>query len=230
MLLHAESGFFIRFLYESCVVPCVSLISILICRCFLCDFDFDAVSCGNLILSLKEIGEEGEMIATDMVGEDECIPFPHEAHQVLTQEILHIFSAGVLVAAGIGSGLSVLGGLLGGARVVAICSSKSHQKYVQKNVTQWLKEKKLVPGTVLPKPPQLQQWEQKKGRGGPSPAPKSMASPSNGSSPTPTPNAGAGVSASANGSSPGPTPNAGAASANGGPGRSLLGAFGNVSM
>jgi hypothetical protein len=49
-----------------------------------------------------------------------------------------------LVAAGIGSGLSVLGGLLGGARVVAICSSKSHQKYVQKNVTQWLKEKKLV--------------------------------------------------------------------------------------
>lgn len=85
--------------------------------------------------------------------------------------------------------------------------------------------------------PQLQQWEQKKGRGGPSPAPKSMASPSNGSSPTPTPNAGAGVSASANGSSasangssPGPTPNAGAASSNGGPGRSLLGAFGNVSM
>ena len=206
----------------------------------MCDFDFDAVSCGILILSLKEIGEEGEMIATDMVGEDECIPFPHEAHQVLTQEILHIFSAGVLVAAGIGSGLSVLGGLLGGARVVAICSSKSHQKYVQKNVTQWLKEKKLVPGTVLPKPPQLQQWEQKKGRGVPrppaaangvpSPAPKSMASPSNGSSPTPTPNAGAGVSASANGSSPGPTPNAGAASANGGPGRSLLGAFGNVSM
>ena len=223
------------------------LISILICRCFLCDFDFDAVSCENLILSLKEIGEEGEMIATDMVGEDECIPFPHEAHQVLTQEILHVFSAGALVAAGISSGLSVLGGLLGGARVVAICSSKSHQKYVQKNVTQWLKEKKLVPGTVLPKPPQLQQWEQKKGRGVPrppaaangvpSPAPKSMASPSNGSSPTPTPNAGAGVSASANGSSasanggsPGPTPNAGAASANGGPGRSLLGAFGNVSM
>lgn len=102
------------------------------------DFDFD------LILSLKEIGEEGEMIATDMVGEDECIPFPHEAHQVLTQEILHVFSAGALVAAGISSGLSVLGGLLGGARVVAICSSKSHQKYVQKNVTQWLKEKKLV--------------------------------------------------------------------------------------
>ncbi|CAL1139915.1 unnamed protein product [Cladocopium goreaui] len=63
---------------------------------------------------------------------------------VLTQEILHVFSAGVLVAAGISSGLSVLGGLLGGARVVAICSSKSHQKYVQKNVTQWLKEKKLV--------------------------------------------------------------------------------------
>ena len=78
--------------------------------------------------------------------------------------------------------------------------------------------------------PQLQQWEQKKGRGGLSPAPKSMASPSNRSSPPPTPNAGAGVSASANGSSPGPTPNAGAASSNGGPGRSLLGAFGNVSM
>ena len=161
------------------------------------------------------------MIATDMVGEDECIPFPHEAHQVLTQEILHVFSAGALVAAGISSGLSVLGGLLGGARVVAICSSKSHQKCPEERDP-------MVEGEEAG--PQLQQWEQKKGRGGPSPAPKSMASPSNGSSPPPTPNAGAGVSASANGSSPGPTPNAGAASSNGGPGRSLLGAFGNVSM
>ena len=39
------------------------------------------------------------------IKEDECIPFPHEAHQVLTQELLHVFSSQVLVAAGIGSGL-----------------------------------------------------------------------------------------------------------------------------
>lgn len=60
------------------------------------------------------------------IKEDECIPFPHEAHQVLTQELLHVFSSQVLVAAGIGSGLSVLGGLLAGSRVVALCSSKAH--------------------------------------------------------------------------------------------------------
>lgn len=75
--------------------------------------------------SHEDLGQEGEMIANDMVKEDEVIPFPHECHQFLTMELLHVFSSNVLVACGVGSGLSVYGGLLAGARVVAICASSA---------------------------------------------------------------------------------------------------------
>ena len=97
-----------------------------------------------ILIVSQDIGQEGEMIVSDMVKDDECIPFPHESHQVLSQELLHIFNAGVLVAVGIGSGYSTLGGLLGGARVVAICASKAHQKFVQKNLTSWLKDLMII--------------------------------------------------------------------------------------
>ena len=65
---------------------------------------------------------------------------------------------------------------MAGARVVAVASSKPHQKFIEKNVMTWLKEKKIVPGTMLQKPAHLIQYEQKKQRGGraPSPAPKSQ--------------------------------------------------------
>ena len=102
------------------------------------EIDFDITD--EILIVSQDIGQEGEMIVSDMVKDDECIPFPHESHQVLSQELLHIFNAGVLVAVGIGSGYSILGGLLGGARVVAICASKAHQEFVQKNLTSWLKE------------------------------------------------------------------------------------------
>lgn len=58
--------------------------------------------------SHEDLGQEGEMIANDMVKEDEVTPFPHECHQFLTMELLHVFSSNVLVACGVGSGLSVL--------------------------------------------------------------------------------------------------------------------------
>ena len=111
---------------------------------------------------MQDLGQEGEIITTDMVKEGDCIPFPHESHQVLVQELLHIFGAGILICAGIGSGLSVLGGLLSGARVVAICISKAHRAFVEQNVFQWLKEKKLVPGVALSKPHHLLAYESKR--------------------------------------------------------------------
>lgn len=149
--------------------------------------------------SHEDLGQEGEMIANDMVKEDEVTPFPHECHQFLTMELLHVFSSNVLVACGVGSGLSVYGGLLAGARVVAICASRAHQKFVEKNVYQWLKDKKVVPGTVLAKPAHLLQYEQKKGKPQPKPAPTPSPRPSDpspagpsaagGSGGTPSPNA-----------------------------------------
>lgn len=165
------------------------------------------------------------MIANDMVKEDEVIPFPHECHQLLTMELLHVFASNVLVACGIGSGLSVYGGLLAGARVVAICASKAHQKFVEKNVYQWLKDKKVVPGTVLAKPAHLLQYEQKKGK----PQPKPAATPS------PRPNESPSGPAAGGASGGTPSPNANAAGASGGsnaggPGKNLLNAFGNVAM
>ena len=159
------------------------------------------------------------------IKEDECIPFPHEAHQVLTQELLHVFSSQVLVAAGIGSGLSVLGGLLAGSRVVALCSSKAHMKFVSQNVTNWCREKKIVPGTLLPKPGHLVSYEAKKGRTGvnqpKAPAPTPPATPKNpGPALAPSPS-----TAASSVPSPSPSP-----STNGAPGKNLLSAFGNAAM
>ena len=168
-------------------------------------------------------------MASDL-KEDECVPFPHEAHQVLTQEILHVFGAGVLIAVGIGSGLSVLGGLLAGARVVAVASSKPHQKFIEKNVMTWLKEKKIVPGTMLQKPAHLIQYEQKKQRGGgaPSPAPKPTPKPAPSPPSTPASN---GTPSGTPTPAPPATPTGNANGSNGSaPGRNLLSAFGNVAM
>eukprot|EP00435_Cladocopium_sp_Y103_P026491 s434_g6.t1 len=171
-------------------------------------------------------------LAGDFLNEDEVIPFPHEAHQLLAQEILHIFGANILVAVGVGSGLSILGGLVAGARVVAICSSKPHMKFVQKNLSQWLREKKLVPGTTLQKPQHLQQWEQKKGARGNAPPPPKASPPATNASPGPSTPA---ASPTSTGGTPGtPAANGGSAGAaanvNGGPGRNLLASFGNVAM
>ena len=176
------------------------------------------------IIWLEEIGQEGEMIAADMVKDDECIPFPHECHQVLSQELLHIFNAGVLVTVGIGSGLSVHGGLLGGARVVAVCASKAHQKFVMTNLATWLKEKRVVPGTAFAKPQQLVQYEAKKGRTIPTPKQPNTPPPPSpapaGGTPSPSQSLPNGSNPPAsNGSNP-PNP----------PGRSLLASFGNVAM
>ena len=142
------------------------------------------------------------------------------------RRILHIFNAGVLVAIGIGSGLSVLGGLLGGARVVAVCASKGHQKFVMANLATWLKEKRVVPGTALAKPQQLVQYEGKKGRtvaqpkASTSTPPPSQAPTANSGSATPTPSPSPPATASSSNGS----------AANGPPGRSLLASFGNVAM
>ena len=166
----------------------------------------------------------------DMIKEDEVIPFPHEAHQLLTMELLHVFSSNVLVACGIGSGLSVYGGLLAGARVVAICASRPHQKFVEKNVYQWLKDKKVVPGTLLAKPAHLLQYEQKKGKPQPKPAPTPSPKPEH----SPAGPAAGGGSASGGsgggGAGGGGSPGAGGGSSSGGPGKNLLAAFGNVAM
>ena len=172
----------------------------------------------------EALGEEGEMIASDMVKDDEVIPFPHESHPILTQELLHIFHAGVLIAVGIGAGLSVLGGLLAGARVVAVTASKAHQRFVERNIFAWLKEKKVVPGTLLPKPMNLLQWEQKKGK--PTPTPPRPPASGSGGTPSPAPSP-APTPSPAPSPSPAPTPNNGNS---GGPGKNLLAAFGNAAM
>ena len=92
---------------------------------------------------------------------------PHESHELLSQELLHVFGGGVLIATGIGAGLSVLGGILSGARVIAVSASKSYQKFIELNLNTWLREKKVVRGYILPEPQALVTYEQKKGIGQP---------------------------------------------------------------
>lgn len=186
---------------------------------------FSSVRLSDSLGLFQELGQEGDMVGSDMVKEDECIPFPHECHQVLTQELMHVFGAGVLVTAGVGSGLSILGALLSGGRVVALCASRAHMKFCQANVQAWLKEKKVVPGTTLPKPAHLTSYQQKKQRVVPKPpAPKP---------PPPTPNGSPNASGSpgnvGQGSSPGSGNGAGGSGV-GGPGKNLLSAFGTVTM
>ena len=136
------------------------------------------------------------------------------------------------MAIGVGSGLSILGGLLSGARVVAVCASKSHQKFVMANLATWLKEKRVVPGTALAKPQQLVQYEAKRGRAI-TPRPQTPAPVPKSSPPTPQPNASPGAATTppvSNGGTPTPSNGSGSngSAANGGPGRNLLASFGNV--
>ncbi len=89
-------------------------------------------------------GEDDELnLAADM-PEGMVAPFPLEPHPVLTQEMMHVFKADVLVDASPASGQSMLAVLQSNLRGVAIARNPVHQKFIMSNIQEWVK--------VCPKP------------------------------------------------------------------------------
>jgi len=107
-----------------------------------------------------DLGEEdGGDVSLD-VADGMTIPFPHEHHQLLTQEMMHVFQAEILVDATPGSGIKLLAVLLSNLRAVAICKNATQAKFVMKNLEMWSRQRKLVPGfEPLSKPEELLAFE-----------------------------------------------------------------------
>jgi len=80
-----------------------------------------------------DLGEEDAFELTD-IAEGNVIPYPHEHHYVLMQEMLHTFKAEILVDLAPGSGQKVLGCLLSNCKAVVVCKNQVHLKFVQKNL------------------------------------------------------------------------------------------------
>jgi hypothetical protein len=122
--------------------------------------------------------EDGDFAAD--VPNGMMVPFPHECHHLLIQEMLNVFRCEILVDASPGSGVRLLGVLLSNCRAVAICRNATHAKFVKSNLTAWVKARKLVPGfKALPKPSELLAFENKnQGKPVPAPAPAAVPTPS----------------------------------------------------
>lgn len=69
-------------------------------------------------------GEESLEPTSLDVAEGQTIPFPHEHHHLLTQELMHVFRTDVLVDATPGSGVKMLAVLLSNVRAALIRERK----------------------------------------------------------------------------------------------------------
>ena len=99
---------------------------------------------------------DGEADGYDVSGElkdGHLIPYPHEYPPVLAQAILEVFKAEVLITLSCGSGQSLLGALMSGARGVGVVRNQAQHKFVLNNLVRWVSTRNLMQGFVpLPKP------------------------------------------------------------------------------
>ena len=89
------------------------------------------------------------------IDESKVIPYPHKHHWTLCQEFLEVFggaSGTTLIDLSVGSGAKLLGVLLSNGRAVGVVRSQNHRKWVMQNLVDWVKQKRLVNVTSLPKP------------------------------------------------------------------------------
>ena len=122
------------------------------------------------VVDEPDLGNEEDGDFAGDVPDGMMVPFPHECHHLLTQEMLNVFKCE--------SGGNLLGVLLSNCRAVAICRNATHAKFVKSNLTAWVKARKLVPGfTPLPKPSELLAFETIR-QGKPVPAPAAGPAPS----------------------------------------------------
>jgi len=84
---------------------------------------------------LEDLGNEDASDMTTDMNDNKCIAFPYEHGPPLTQELMHIFSAEILVDCSPQSGYSILSALLENVRAVAICRNKVHRDFITKNLS-----------------------------------------------------------------------------------------------
>lgn len=114
------------------------------------------------------------------VGEKTVIAFPHEHHWALTQEFLAVFGGAshvTLVDMTPGSGAKLLGVLLSNGRGIGVARTSAHVKWIMENLISWVRQKRLVSITSLPKPESLLAWEKQNKPAAVAAVPKALQSP-----------------------------------------------------
>ena len=90
---------------------------------------------------------------------DTVIPFPREHPPCLTQEMIHVFGADLLVDLTPGSGQSPMAAFLENIKAVVICKNTAHKTFVLETLSDLVKFHKLVRHTPPVKPAELVAWE-----------------------------------------------------------------------
>ena len=90
---------------------------------------------------------------------DTVIPFPREHPPCLTQEMIHVFGADLLVDLTPGSGQSPMAAILENIKAVVICKNTAHKTFVLETLSDLVKFHKLVRHTPPVKPAELVAWE-----------------------------------------------------------------------
>lgn len=83
------------------------------------------------------------------------IAFPHEHHWMLYQEFLEVFGGPgniTVIDFTVGGGSKLFAVLLSNGRAVGVVRSQFHRKWVMQNLTDWVRQKRLVTVAPLPKP------------------------------------------------------------------------------
>jgi hypothetical protein len=127
-----------------------------------------------------DLGDDDGSEISKEIPEGHIIPFPHEHHWSLAQELAHVFRADVVIDLQVGCGHKMLGVLISAnLRGVAVFRNASHYNYVHKRWHDYIKAKRLVPGFVpLSKPAELIQFEKSSSGLPPQTPERSLPSPS----------------------------------------------------
>lgn len=127
-------------------------------------------------------GEEDGSDMTAEIPEGQVLPFPHEQHHSLFQELAHVFRAEVLLIFTPGAGNALVGMLMtpsNSLRAVAVCRNVVHRTFLQKRLEDVIRTKRLVPGfQPLVKPAELILFEKANAGATAGPMKMSLSQPS----------------------------------------------------
>jgi hypothetical protein len=180
--------------------------------------------------------DDGYDASMECQTKSHVIPFPHEYHPLLTKEEIHVFKAEIIFDLAVGSGFRLMAVMEMNLTGVGCCKTAAHKEWVHNNLVKWVKEKRLVNLTPVPKPAELVEYEKKNLAGNrqtqiqihqPTGSTSSTQQPS-----TPAPTAVTASPTTTGSAKPSPTPSATGEGTHqtGSAGRSLLAAFGGVQM
>ena len=104
-------------------------------------------------------GEDGTGTAVVQDLGDSVIPFPREASEKLTQEMIHVFEIDVGIIFNPGSGKSLMAFIMESRRAVAVVKNKAQRDFIMRCLIDAVKTNNLAADKRPPKPQELTAWE-----------------------------------------------------------------------